>query len=280
MELGEEVFTMIRTTFIRSLITAMSGLALATSLFISSQANAAAPVTFNTVRNCDNNAVVYCGAMSATELKTKYAENSSIGVIYNYFGITKADITSLGSTAVAGDVTKTGDVTVNGKEVAHNAVTVGRQDIGNSTHVVSDGVSFYTRTPSVSFLNSELPAFVVLNSKGQFEFAILPACGNAVKATNVVPAPAPKPVAPKPPVKPVAPKPTPVKPSPVTPTPVAPTPVAPTPATPTPIVTVAYVAPAPKSLVNTGPGSIMSLFTATSAIGAIGYRYFLKRRTI
>lgn len=48
------------------------------------------------------------------------------------------------------------------------------------------------------------------------------------------------------------------------------TPTTPTTPTPTPAV--------PTQLVNTGAGNVVGLFAATSAIGAIGYRFFLGRR--
>jgi uncharacterized protein with FMN-binding domain len=56
---------------------------------------------------------------------------------------------------------------------------------------------------------------------------------------------------------------------PVTPTPPAAIPPATPPATP---------AAAPTALVNTGPGSIVGLFAATTIVGTVAYRWFLSRR--
>lgn len=148
--------------------------------------------SFNSKRNCDSNAVVYCGAMDPHELNDKYNSTPSVRAIYDYFHISSGDISTLGSTAVAGSVTKSGDVIVDGKVVATNAVTAGRSLITpGSNRVFYHGVLFYTRPPAVSFLDNSLGAFVVMQN-GKFKFAILPSCGNPIIATPK-PTPAPKP---------------------------------------------------------------------------------------
>lgn len=153
----------------------------------------ATAVSYNGVRDCDSNAVIYCGAMTAGELISKYNASASAQNIFSYFHISSADINNIGSTAVAGQVTKSGDVIVNGQTVATNAMTGGRSDIPGSTQESYGGTVFYTRQPSVSFLNNSLDAFVVMNN-GQFAFAILSSCGNPIVATPVPPpTPAPKP---------------------------------------------------------------------------------------
>lgn len=96
--------------------------------------------------------------------------------------------------------------------VATGALTGGRQDISGSTREDVGGTVFFVRPPSVSFASSPLSAFVVMVN-GQFKFAIIASCGNAVKATPVAPAPKP---APKPAPTP-APKPTPTPPPPAKP---------------------------------------------------------------
>jgi hypothetical protein len=160
---------------------------------------ALADVSLGGGQNCDANAVVYCGATSASQLVTKYnggdGQNSaaSIQSIYNYFGITSSDVQSLPTVAVAGTVTKSGNVYVGSQLVATNALTAGRQNITGSTTESDSGTTFYTRPPSVSFEQSSLNAYVVM-SNGQFSFAILSSCGNPVKAIPVAPpAPTPQP---------------------------------------------------------------------------------------
>lgn len=142
--------------------------------------------------DCDANSVMWCGAKDTQVVQNDYnhgdGHNSaaSIQTIYGKFGITKADVDSLGTTAVAGSVTKSGDVYVGSTLVATDAWTAGRGNIAGSTKVVTPQVTFYERKPSVSFQNNSLTAYVVMQN-GQFKFAMLSACGNPIKATPKTP---------------------------------------------------------------------------------------------
>lgn len=139
----------------------------------------------NGARDCDANAVIYCGVMSPEELQTKYAGNASVANIFNHFGISAADISRMNTTAQPGEITKSGNVLVNGKVVATGAVTAGRHNMPGSTKVTFKGTTFYTRSPSVSFGSGTLPALVVMEN-GRFAYAVLASCGNPVKAKPVV----------------------------------------------------------------------------------------------
>ena len=266
---------------------------IACALFVTLPAHAAQEVTFSSNRDCDNNAVIECGALTATELQQKYNASPSAQAIYTYFNISPADISNLTSTSAncenfntasnpangvcAGTVTKSGTVLINGQIVAINAMTAGRQNMPGSTQETAGNTTFYTRPPSVSFVSDNLDAFVVMNN-GQFQYAILSSCGNPVRATPTTKAP------PAPPV-----------PQPTTPTP-QPTPPAPAPQVqqqqqsqtvvvqpavstqqsqpaPTPVATTT-----PQTLPNTGPGAIVGLFAGATTLGTLGARFFLKRR--
>jgi len=180
-------------------------------------------ISISSTRNCDANAVIWCGEGSVDQLMSEYNNGdghnsaSSIHNIYSFFGISSADINNMTSSSVdvqSGSVSSSGDVFgTGGKLVATHALTGGRQDISGSTREDVGGTVFFVRPPSVSFASSPLAAFVVMKD-GRFDFAVLASCGNAVKATPTTPSPAPKPA-----------------PTPTTPTP-APTP------TPTPSVNV------------------------------------------
>ncbi|HEY1835257.1 MAG TPA: hypothetical protein VGG13_00340 [Candidatus Saccharimonadales bacterium] len=220
--------------------------------------SAAQALSISSARNCDGNAVMYCGALSTSQLQSRY-KNKGVAQIYAAapFDISASDIAATGKTAVAGLVYKNGHVTVKGKVVATRAVTAGRENIKGSKKVTHDGVTFYERAPSVSFAQNTIAAFVVMKN-GQFQFAILGSCGNPVHATPV-PKPQPKPT-PKP-------KPTP------TPTP---TPKSPPPTT----ITTLTSAPASQgitSLPNTGPGAIIFI-AILSVIG--GYVTHMTHRHI
>jgi hypothetical protein len=159
-------------------------------------------VSINSARNCDANAVIYCGAGTVDELIGKYRGGdgrntaTSIHNIYSYFGISSAAINGMNSPSVnveAGSVTSSGDVYgSNNQLVATNALTGGREYRAGSKQVSSGGTSFYTRPPRVSFVSSQLSAFVVMKN-GQFVFAILASCGNPVIATPVKHASTPTP---------------------------------------------------------------------------------------
>jgi len=138
-------------------------------------------VNFSSVRDCDSNAVMRCGAMSISELQNKYNGNASVRHIFDYFDISKKDIQNIKQYARKGHVTKSGNVVVGGKIVANNARTAGRLHIPGSTKVTHQGTTFYTRTPSVSFVGNNLDAFVAMDN-GVFMYAILASCGNPVKA--------------------------------------------------------------------------------------------------
>lgn len=167
-----------------------------TALFTSVNAQ---NVSFNSGTDCDNNAVITGGALSVNSLVNKYdvgstcstfsSDTKSIHDVYNYFGISSAEVHSMPSAATtvsAGTVDKAGNVyDANGVVVATNAVTAGMENIAGSTAVTSNGTTFYTREPSVSFRSNTLDAFVVLVN-GKFSYAIIAACGNPVKATPKV----------------------------------------------------------------------------------------------
>jgi hypothetical protein len=239
----------------------------------------------------DANAVMYGGAATVAELQQKYSDDSSIAAIYAYFFIGPQTIANMTTTAVGGQVTKDGQVFVGGKVVATNALTAGRLNMPGSTQVTKNGVTFYVRSPSVSFAASSLNAFVVMNN-GKFLFAILSSCGNPVAATPVTPTPTP------------------------TPTPTL-TPAAPTSTTnnvntnvnnnvntasattnvqilqeqqqaqtqtqSTPVVTPAAVTTAVpvatvRTLPNSGAGSVIALFGGTIGVATLGHYLFTRKR--
>lgn len=158
----------------------VSALILIMAIFISPLTRAD-NVTFNSARDCDSNAVMHCGAMTINELNTKYDNVASTRHIYDYFDITGKDINNMKQFAKSGKVNKNGNVTVDGKIVATNARTAGRLNIAGSTRVTHQGTTFYTRTPSVSFLSNSLDAYVIMEN-GAFSYAILASCGNPVSA--------------------------------------------------------------------------------------------------
>ena len=149
-------------------------------------------VTFGIVNaqqtgDCDDNAVIRCGAFSASALHSSMT--GDVPAIFAHYGINQNDFNSL----TTGTVRRDGTVWVNGRMVATQAISVGRQDMPGSTPVPNLGI--YERPPSVSFASNELAAFVKMNN-GQFVYAIIQSCGNPVKATPVAPPATPPPAQP------------------------------------------------------------------------------------
>jgi hypothetical protein len=263
------------------------------SALLLSHGASAANVSFNGPFDSDSNAVIYGGAADCTTVQQKYAADGSIQAIYAYFFIGQPTVDDLCNVAVAGVVTKSGDVKISTHLVATNALTAGRLNMPGSTKVEKNGVIFYVRTPSVSFVSDTLNAFVVMNN-GKFLYAVLSSCGNPVAATPVE--------------------------TPVTPTPAPTPPPTPTPAPATinnvnnnqstavasvsnniqilqqqqqaqtqaqtqisPIVipataTTTTVAPTAAVLPNTGPGSIIALLGVTVGVATISHYIFTRRR--
>lgn len=144
-----------------------------------------APVSAES-RECGDNAIIRCGAMSASELKSEYDKNDrGLKKIYSYYQIDASDIAAAGS-AKTGYVHADGTVTVGGEVVATGAQTVGRSGSLGGKKVDANGWTVYQGPDR---LKSKLSAFVFFNANGTFKSAVLKVCGNPVEAT-----PKPKPV--------------------------------------------------------------------------------------
>lgn len=158
----------------------MTGLLLAASTIVSLGFGGA---TAAALRYCDDNSIIRCGALTASELQQKYnANEDDVKAIFSHYGISSSMVANA-STAKVGTVTKTGDVIVDGKVVATSAQTVGRQNVSGSTAVTINGKTYYQRTPADVFIVDSQDAFVFLDSNGKFVAAILQPCGNPIVAT-------------------------------------------------------------------------------------------------
>lgn len=148
-------------------------------------------------RDCNNNSIVYCGALTQAELLSKYDQNATkdLPAIYAHYGIARSDMDGTTSQVVMGTAFKDGHVEVNGKTVASNSVSLGRDPIPHSTPVNINGITYYESTSPNVFL-SDIAAFVLMRN-GQFYRAILTSCSNPLTATPTPP-PAPTPTPPAP----------------------------------------------------------------------------------
>ena len=218
-------------------------------------------------RDCDDNAIVYCGAYTQSELTGKIASGdtknsaANLQAIYNGKGMTTDAINA----TVDGTVSNDGRVFVNGLVVATNAKTDGRQKKANGS--VADGSLWLTPTQdSFAVGTTSIEAFVSMKN-GQFQWAILKACGNTVAATAVVkPTPTPTPTA--------TPTPTPTPTSTSTPT-STPTPTSSPAPTPTPAPT-----PAPTPLPATGPETALGGAAGLTGMGVAVRSYLQSRKRL
>jgi PKD domain-containing protein len=149
-------------------------------------------------RDCDNNAIIHCGAATSAELAQKYNENKTgdLKTIYDHYGISAEMIAAGGQ---MGEAHKDGRITVNGKTVATGGMSIGRQQINGSSKVNVGGREYFQSSNSTAFRSESIAAFVFTDSNGQFVAAILTACANPVGGYPVPPE--------KPPVPPKKPAP-------------------------------------------------------------------------
>jgi hypothetical protein len=245
------------------------GLAVSLMLFIAAGIGSAyaANVTFNSTRNCNVNSIINCGAMSVSELQSKYNADAKAQSVYAWYGIDRNEINNLPNTAVAGTAHKNGEVRVGGKVVATDAISAGYNNRPGRQQATHNGVTFYNSASQNVFASDSLDAYVVLDSQGKFRYAILASCGNPMKAKNVVqPKEQPKPEQPKP-EQPKPEQPKPEQPKPEQPKPEAPKPVQPV-----------VEQPAPEVLPESGAGSVAALFTGVSALAGAGHALYLRSK--
>jgi hypothetical protein len=137
-------------------------------------------------RNCDNNALIFCGAMTKSELVQKMNQPANKSV-FDRLGIHSSEVSSM----IPMVVYKDGHVVAGGKTVARDVWSTGRQNMPGSHE--KDGV--FWRHPSVSFLDNSLDGWASMTPDGQFRFGILKSCGNAIMP--ITPPKPPKPPKPK-----------------------------------------------------------------------------------
>lgn len=149
-------------------------------------------------RNCADDAIVRCGAVTESELMRHYNNNvSDVQSIYSRYGISQSDLNGTTSEIKHGTVYQDGRVVVDDEVVARNAYSVSRvkyTSAGTPRTINVNGTTLY-EGPNMGVFVRPVDAFVMFRD-GQFYRAILSACANPVKATPVKPAPKPKPVKP------------------------------------------------------------------------------------
>jgi len=176
----------------KKIYTLLAGLLIVTIVVIGLKFSGGGGNASATQRICDTNSIINCGALTADELKSKYAANATgdLKDIYAYYGV-NADMMSNASTAKIGQVSKNGKVTMDGKVIAIDAQSIGREYVDGSTAVNINGKTVYQRSTQSVFGGFEsLDAFIFQRSDGSLSGIILLACGNPVAATSIIVTPA------------------------------------------------------------------------------------------
>lgn len=156
--------------------------------FMGANSSAALP------RDCDNNAIIYCGGITPSELASRYNANKTgdLKTIYSSYGLSDYEMTHAGTSAKMGKVHRDGRVTVNGETVATGATSIGRQQLyANRTKVKIGNKYYFEGSPEHSYAKGveSIAAYVFFDKDGNFKAAVMTSCGNPVHAH-----PKPKPV--------------------------------------------------------------------------------------
>jgi len=160
-------------------------LIMASTVFALNVGPSTANAAIDNTPDCDNVAIIKCGAFSESELRSEYDKNTygDLHRVYSAFGISRSDLSGFEN----GVVYRNGDVKIGDKVVATNAMTAGRNyggtPIANTKNVGKYSVS--------KFVDEGQTAFIKMVN-GKFSFAIVKACGNPVTGTPKTP-PKPKP---------------------------------------------------------------------------------------
>jgi hypothetical protein len=135
-------------------------------------------------RDCDGNAVIYCGTYSTSELNHKITtgtgkadqSGAQLTSLFAQYGYSPSMAGSLQN----GRVTKDNKVYLGNTVVKTNAFSMGRHKTTHSVDVPGISYPLWLRHPSESFVSSSIDAYVLMNYDGSFRMAIIKSCGNIV----------------------------------------------------------------------------------------------------
>jgi len=139
---------------------------------------------------CSSNNIIKCGFSTPSEFINAVQANTN-GVnstpdlqnIYAHYGLTSAEYDAFVSHAVAGEAMRDGQIIVGGKVVATGGMGIGRTQSyqGSNPFKVRIGdYDYFGNVNSQAFASgvNEIPVYVLLDPMGNFQFAVMPACGN------------------------------------------------------------------------------------------------------
>ncbi len=185
-----------RSGYVNTATALLAGLALLagtlTAALVPASVHAQASTNTNTVRDNSANSIIQGGALTPQEFITKARANSpsDLQPIFSAYGLTAAEYDRFLQTAKMGTAYKNGTVMVDGQVVATDARSLGRDKKAYSTSRSIAGVSgtqYYESRSQDVFVPDSIPIMVMFDERGQYEFGVLTACANPVRATPVRP---------------------------------------------------------------------------------------------
>src|SRR5688572_8486250 len=138
--------------------------------------------------DCDNNAIMRCGAANKSVFIDKVQNNNGntqydLKGIYNHFGLTSGQYGDFETYAQYGTFHRSGSITVAGQEVAYNGHSMGRHNFGGSKSYPISGVgSYFYGTPNQRWSSgtSSIPVMVWFDDEGVVKAIFMNPCGNPV----------------------------------------------------------------------------------------------------
>jgi len=138
--------------------------------------------------DCDNNAIMKCGAANKSVFIDKVQSNNGglnndIKGIYNHFGLSSSLYGAFEADAKYGTFFRDGHVEVAGQTVATNAYSMGRHNFGGSASYPISGVgSYFFGTPIQRWSSgtNSIPVMVWFYDEGVMKMGVMNPCGNPV----------------------------------------------------------------------------------------------------
>jgi hypothetical protein len=177
----------ITSAFVLAMVSAV-GLGLATKQFTS--AAGGRDSGHNPIFNADTNGGIGCLTAKECVLDLKQNKPGDIQTIYNYFGLSPSEYSRFESTARLGKTMRNGDVVVDGQVVMTNSYSMGRDTFHDQTakKTIGNATYYYGKNGDVFAAGTQsIDTFVMFDSKGVVETAMMTACGNPVWGNNVTP---------------------------------------------------------------------------------------------
>lgn len=129
-----------------------------------------------------------CLTLSECVSDIKANKPGDVQTIYDNRGLSRSEYDRFAKTARLGKVYKDGRIVVDGQVVATGAWSMGRNTFPSQRDpLYINGKKYYKSPATSSFRSNSIDAFVMFNSQGTVEFAMLTACGNPAWGNNVKP---------------------------------------------------------------------------------------------